>query len=184
MPDWFDDWDNIPEETKDDLPDIRALKRFFAGDLEYQRRRAKIIPMVVKAPYVVKMIAPNASEMTMHTPRHPVSITKVNKVVDPITGKTTSAAVMEVGVDFYTTAAIGRIVNIVLPHLGSITIDVALVIHPPWGAEGVEADEPSACIGVWRIDKVDFMSCAQLPEQPMEMVEEEIKEIMKSMAME
>jgi hypothetical protein len=37
---------------------------------------------------------------------------------------------------------------------------------------------------VWRIDKVDFMSCAQLPEQPMEMVEEEIKEIMKSLALE
>lgn len=184
MPDWFDDWDNIPEETEDDPPDIKAFKRFFTGDLEYQRRRAKIVPMVVKAPYVVKMIAPNPSEMTMHTPRHPVSVTKVNKVVDPATGKTTAAAVMEVGVDFYTSAAIGRIINVVMPHLGKITVDVAMVIHPPWEAEGEEVNEPSACIGVWRIDQVDFLSCAQLPEKPIEMVEEEIKDIMKSLAME
>eukprot|EP00984_Skeletonema_dohrnii_P014630 scaffold6162_cov93-Skeletonema_dohrnii-CCMP3373.AAC.10 len=184
MPDWFDDWDNIPEETEDDPPDIKAFKRFFTGDLEYQRRRAKIVPMVVKAPYVVKMIAPNPSEMTMHTPRHPVSVTKVNKVVDPATGETTAAAVMELGVDFYTSAAIGRIINVVMPHLGKITVDVALVIHPPWEAEGEEANEPSACIGVWRIDQVDFLSCAQLPEKPIEVVEEEIKDIMKSLAME
>jgi len=184
MPDWFDDWDNIPEEMEDDPPDVKALKRFFSGDLEYQRKRAKIVPMVVKAPYVVKIIAPNACEMTMHTPRHPVNIKKVNKVVDPSTGETSAAALMEVCVDFYTSAAIGRIINIVMPHLGSITIDVALVIAPPWGAEGAEANEPSACIGVWRIDKVDFMSCAQLPEQPMKVVEEEIKEIMKSLALE
>jgi len=184
MPDWFDDWDNIPEETEDDPPDIKAFKRFFTGDLEYQRRRAKIIPMVVKAPYVVKMIAPNPSEMTMHTPRHPVSVKKVNKVVDPATGETTAAAVMELGVDFYTSAAIGRIINVVMPHLGKITVDVAMVIHPPWEAEGEEVNEPSACIGVWRIDQVDFLSCAQLPEKPIEMVEEEIKDIMKSLAME
>ncbi|KAL7498394.1 hypothetical protein ACHAWT_006228 [Skeletonema menzelii] len=184
MPDWFDDWDNIPEEKDDDPPDVKAFKRFFTGDEDYQRRRAKIIPMVVKAPYVVKIIAPDPSEMTMHTGRHPMSIKKVNKVVDPATGNTTAAAVMEFGVDFYTSAAIGRIINIVMPHLGSITVDLAIVIAPPWGAEGEEADEPSACLGVWRIDKVDFMSFAQLPEHPVEEVEEEIKDIMKSFAAE
>ena len=184
MPDWFDDWDNIPEEKDDDPPDVKAFKRFFTGDEDYQRRRAKIIPMVVKAPYVVKIIAPDPSEMTMHTGRHPMSIKKVNKVVDPATGKTTAAAVMEFGVDFYTSAAIGRIINIVMPHWGSITVDLAIVIAPPWGAEGEEADEPSACLGVWRIDKVDFMSFAQLPEKPIEEVEEEIKDIMKSFAAE
>ena len=184
MPEWFDDWDNIPEETADDPPDMKAFKRFFAGDLEYQRKRAKIVPMVVKAPYVVKMMSPTPSELTIHTPRHPVSINKVNKVVDPLTGETTAAAVMELGVDLYTSAAIGRIINIVLPHLGSITIDLAVVIHPPWGAEGAEAEEPSACVGVWRVDQVDFVSCAQLLEKPIEVVEEEIKDIMKSFVME
>ena len=180
LPDWFDDWDNIPDEKEDDPPDIKAFKRFFAGDLDYQRRRAKIVPCVVKAPYLVKIISPDPTEMTMHTPRHPVSIKKVNKVVDKSTGKTTAAALMEVGVDFYSSAAIGRIINIVMPHLGSITIDVALVVAPPWGATGDEKKEPSACIGVWRIDKVDFTRCAQLPEKPMEEVEEELKKAMKS----
>ena len=38
LPDWFDDWDNIPEETEDDPPDVKAFKRFFKGDVEYQRK--------------------------------------------------------------------------------------------------------------------------------------------------
>ena len=38
LPDWFDDWDNIPEETEDDPPDVKAFKRFFKGDEEYQRK--------------------------------------------------------------------------------------------------------------------------------------------------
>lgn len=180
LPDWFDDWDNIPDEKDDDPQDVKAFKRFFKGDSEYQRRRAKIIPCVVKAPYVVKMISPNPCEMTMHSERHPVSIKKVNKVVDPVTGKTTAAALMEAGVDFYSSNAIGRLINIVMPHLDKITIDVAMVIAPPWGAEGEEANEPSACLGVWRIDKVDFTGCAQLPEKPTEEVLEEVKEVMKS----
>ena len=90
MPDWFDDWDNIPDEKEDDPQDVKAFKRFFKGDLEYQRRRAKIIPCVVKAPYVVKMIAPNPCEMTMHTERHPVSIKKINKDKNFYTIKTKS----------------------------------------------------------------------------------------------
>ena len=181
MPDLFEDWDNIPEEREDDPPDVKALKRFFAGDLEYQRERLKIVPVVVKAPYVVKMVAPNSCEMILHTPRHPVTIKKVHKSEDPFTGKK-SEALMEVDIDFYTNAAFGRIINIVFPHLGSITIDVALVIQAPCDAQGNAAAEPSACLGVWRIDKVDFLSCAQLPEQPIEVVEKEIKDIMKSFA--
>ena len=38
LPDWFDDWDNIPKETEDDPPDVKAFKRFFTGDVEYQRK--------------------------------------------------------------------------------------------------------------------------------------------------
>jgi len=181
MPDWFDDWDNIPEEREDDPPDVKAFKRFFTGDLEYQQLRLKVLPMVVKAPYLVKMIAPDPTLNAIHQPMSPVTIKKVNKVVDPATGKTTAAAVMEVGVDFHTSRAIGRLINIVMPHLGSITLDIAFVVAAPWGKEGTE---PSACLGVWRIDKVDFMSFAQLPEHPVEEVEEEIKDIMKSFAAE
>ena len=181
MPDWFDDWDNIPEEREDDPPDVKAFKRFFTGDLEYQQLRLKVLPMVVKAPYLVKMIAPDPTLNAIHQPMSPVTIKKVNKVVDPLTGSTTAAAVMEVGVDFHTSRAIGRLINIVMPHLGSITLDIAFVVAAPWGKEGTE---PSACLGVWRIDKVDFMSFAQLPEHPVEEVEEEIKDIMKSFAAE
>ena len=181
LPDWFDDWDNIPEEREDDPPDMKAFKRFFTGDLEYQQLRLKVLPMVVKAPYMVKLIAPDPTLNAIHQPMSPVTIKKINKVVDPATGKTKEAAVMELGVDFYTSKAIGRLINIVMPHLGSITLDIAFVIAAPWGEEGTE---PSACLGVWRIDKVDFMSCAQLPEKPIEQVEEEIKDIMKSFAVE
>lgn len=137
--------------------------------------------MVVNAPYLVKMIAPDPTLNAIHQPMSPVTIKKVNKAVDPTTGKTKAAAVMEVGVDFYTSAAIGRLINIVMPHLGSITLDIAFVIAAPWGKEGTE---PSACLGVWRIDKVDFMKCAQLPEKPIKAVQEEIKDIMKSYAVE
>lgn len=26
LPDWFDDWDTVPEEKEDDPPDVKALK--------------------------------------------------------------------------------------------------------------------------------------------------------------
>lgn len=51
-------------------------------------------------------------------------------------------------------------------------MDIAMVIHPPWGATDAEAEETSACLGVLRIDQVDFLSCAQFPEEHIEMVKE------------
>ncbi len=52
--------------------------------------------MMVKAPLVLEIINLQPYEVTMHTPKHPVSIKKLKKV-DPAMGETTAAAVMERG---------------------------------------------------------------------------------------
>jgi hypothetical protein len=50
----------------------------------------------------------------------------------------------------------------VRPHMRSITIDIAFIIPKP---KLSEIEEPSACLGLWSIDKVDFERYAVFPER-------------------
>ena len=83
---------------------------------------------------------------------------------------------MECDVDLVSHRAVRKILSIVRPHLKSITIDVALIVSKPLDSE---FEEPSACLGMWRIDKVDFESCAVLPEKSIDDVAEELKKSIK-----
>ena len=51
------------------------------------------------------------------------------------------------------------------PHIESITCDLALIISAP---KGSEIPEPSCCLGLWRIDKVDFMKAAVIPDKTLD----------------
>lgn len=175
LPKWFDD-DNIPPEMDDDPPDVKALKRFLMGDDEYKNKRAKLVPYIVDAPLAIRMIKPKPIEITIHGDRHPLTWSSVPKCVDPTTGERTASALLECDVDLLSSSPIRKIINIVRPHLPKITIDIAMVISKPWGSV---IEEPSCCLGVWRIDKVDFESCAVFP-QSRKSVEEAADE-MKSL---
>ena len=58
-----------------------------------------------------------------------------------------------------------RRINDIRPHMPSLTIDVAFVASKP---KNSTIEEPSVCLGIWRIDKVDFERCAVFPESTIE----------------
>lgn len=182
LPDWFDDWDNIPEEKEDDPPDVKALKRFLSGDEDYRNARCKIIPHVVDGPLAIRLIKPRPMEVNIDGPRHPATWHQVPKIADPLTNETTSAAVLECDIDVgMSNKQMRKIINVIRPHIESVTIDVALIVGTP---KDSEVEEPSACIGLWRIEKVDFESAAVFPELAVEDAAEKVKMIMSGMEME
>ena len=103
-------------------------------------------------------------EIDVHGPRHPTTWSFVPKSVDPATGKA-NASILEFDVDVFTNNTVRKIVNIVRPHLQSITIDVALILSKP---QDSDVEEPCACLGLWRIEKVDFEECAVFPDLDVE----------------
>mmetsp|Transcript_20625 Transcript_20625/g.44801 ORF Transcript_20625/g.44801 Transcript_20625/m.44801 type:complete len:644 (+) Transcript_20625:229-2160(+) len=171
LPDWVDDFDNIPEEKDDDPSEVKALKRFLMGDDEYRNSRAKLIPYVVDGPLAIRLIKPKPVEVRIDGPRHPATWEKKPKSVDPSTGKIRHP-LLEVDIDLISANAVRKIINLIRPHLHSITIDLAFIISQP---KGSEIEEPSACVGLWRIDKVDFESCAVFPEKTIDEAAEELK---------
>lgn len=84
---------------------------------------------------------------------------------------------MEVDIDLFSEKTIRKVINIVRPHIAKITIDIALIISKP---QDSEMEEPSACLGLWRIENVDFEDCAVFPELT---VREAAKEISILMSM-
>lgn len=121
----------------------------------------------------IRLIKPKPQEFNIHGIRHPVRWHQVNKSIDPQTGKE-SAAILECDIDLVSNPAIRKVVSMVRPHLSKITIDLALIVSKP---KGSEVDENSACIGMWRIDKVDFEGCAVLPQKSIEEVAEEVRSL-------
>ena len=196
LPKWFDDWSNIPKETEEDTPDVKAIKvcllfritlywqvevshdkttnwqlqRFLLGDSEYKNERAKLVPYIVDGPMAIRLIKPKPQEFNLHGLRHPVSWHNVSKTKEK--SGNVSAALLECDIDFVSNPAIRKVISMVRPHLSKITIDLALIVSKP---KDSDEDEPHACVGMWRIDKVDFESCAVFPEKSIEEVAEEVK---------
>ena len=115
-------------------------------------------------PLAIRLLKPYPVEVTIHRVRHPTLWTDVPKSVDPITRKP-SHAILECDMDFISDRQIRRILNLARPHMQRITIDVAFVISKP---NRSEIEEPSACLGLWRVDKIDFERCAVFPERSLE----------------
>jgi len=177
LPEWVEDWNNIPEEKDDDPPDIKALKRFLAGDDDYRNHRIKVVPFIVNGPLAIRVIKPAPREVNVYGPRHPAKWLQVPKSIDSCTRKA-NAAILECNIDLFSNANVRKIINIVRPHLPGITIDVALIISAP---KESEIEEPSACLGLWRIEKVDFESAAVFPELPLEDALERVTMLMSAM---
>ncbi len=153
---------------------VTFFKRFLSGDEDYRNKRLKIVPYLVDGPLAIRLIKPKPVEITIHGECHRSKWTKVSKTINA-SGKTTASPLLECDVDLVSHAAIRRIINIVKPHLKHITIDLALVVSKPYGSD---VEEPSACLGLWRIDKVDFERWAVIPEKSIEEVAVEVKKAM------
>lgn len=164
LPDWVESLSNIPEEEVDDPADVKALKRFLMGNNEYRNARLKVIPCLVDGPLAIRLIKPKPMEVCVHTDKHPAFWTDVDMSIDSFTNKT-SQMVMEVDIDFISNRSYRKLFSLVRPHMPSLTIDVAFVASKP---KNSTIEEPSVCLGIWRIDKVDFERCAVFPESTIE----------------
>ena len=176
LPSWVDSLDNIPPEKEDDPNDVKALKRFLLGDNDYRNARAKVIPYVVDGPLAIRMIKPKPLEVDLWGPRHPSKWEDVPKSVDPKTGKV-NHVVLECDIDLLANKTIRKIINIVRPHIGSIVADLALIVSAP---KHSEVEEPSCCLGLWRIDRVDFEQCAVVPEKTIHEAARELTDVLST----
>lgn len=132
----------------------------------------QLIPYVVDGPMAINLIKPKPAEINVHRLKTPLSFTKVPPETCPDTGKTL-AAVLECDIDLFTNDKIRKLANMIRSYLKRIVIDVAFVIAKP---RDQEEDEPSACLGCWRIDRVDFERCAVLPEATVDEIAQTVKE--------
>jgi len=176
LPSWVDSLDNIPPEKEDDPNDVKALKRFLLGDNDYRNARAKVIPYVVDGPLAIRVIKPKPLEVDLWGPRHPSKWEDVPKSVDPKTGKV-NHVVLECDIDLLANPTIRKIINIVRPHIGSIVADLALIVSAP---KHSEIEEPSCCLGLWRIDRVDFEECAVVPEKTIHEAARELTDVLST----
>jgi hypothetical protein len=156
---------------------VSYQQRFVIGDEDYRNARLKLIPYVVDGPLAIRLLKPKPIEVTIHGKRHPTIWTDVPQTIDPITRKT-SRSIMECDLDFVSDRQIRRILNMARPHIRRITIDVAFIISKPMHSE---IEEPSACLGLWRVDKVDLERCAVFPETSIEETVRELSLIMSKL---
>lgn len=140
---------------------IPALKRFLTADDEYRNPRLKLLPSLVDGPFPIRMLAPAKKEVTISCDALPVTWHFQNETSSSTDGSTTSkAALVEVDFDLLQSKSIRKVSSIVRPHTARVVLDCALIISKPKDSED---DEPSACLGMWRLDKVDLNGCAVLP---------------------
>jgi hypothetical protein len=157
MPSWLKDWDNIVEE-EDDPDDVKALKRFLNGNDEYKDLRLKMLPYVVDGPYPIKVLSPPKKEVTINCALLP---TKWHQHE----GETRTDGrylypCLELELDLMATKVMRGFASLVKRYLSKMLVDVAVTIDKP---DLQQEEELSACIGMWRFDKVDISHCPNLP---------------------
>ena len=72
------------------------------------------------------------------------------------------AALLSVDVDSMGDAVTRKVLSLVQGSIQKVKLDCAAIISKPSRSE---ADEPSACLGLWRMDKIDMSSSSILPKK-------------------
>ena len=136
------------------------LQRFLNADDAYRNKRLKMIPQLVEGPLAVRLMAPPRKEITVSCDILPLIWRTYEASVDPSGRKLHPA--LEVELDCVSSRAIRGMASILKRNLSSICIDIACVISPP---DGEEADEPQACLGLFRFNHIDVNLCPQFPDR-------------------
>lgn len=75
---------------------------------------------------------------------------------------------LEVELDCMSSKAMRGMASIIKKNLSGIVLDIAVVIEKP---DGATEEEPTACLGMWRFDRVDIETCPMLPERQVSEIE-------------
>lgn len=109
----------------------------------------------------IRMVAPPKREKVVNCDWMPIIWNQRDEEMDATTGNRLCAQ-LEATLDCMTSRAIRSMAGLVKRYLHILSIDVAVVIAKP---DGVEEDEPSACLGLWRFNHIDVSECPQLPDR-------------------
>ena len=175
MPSWIKKFEDIVEED-DDTEDTKAFKRFLRGTDQYRNKRWKILPCLVDGPYIIKVMAPAEKEVTIAGGRVGATWHKYDESVDHQSGKK-RAALLEVDCDLISNPGVRKICNIVLGQVKNVRIDCAMIVEKPYLSE---EKEPAACLGLWRMDKVDMNDSPLVPQKEEEQLLREMSVILNA----
>ena len=157
LPDWFTDFDEIVEND-DDPADVKATKRFLSGDDAYRDARFKILPCLVDGPLPVRIMAPPKKELLISSRALPSKWKKHR--METLSDGTILQPILEMEIDVISNSAIRGISAMLKRHIKSVALDLAVVIQTP---NGQKEKEPEACLGLWRFDHIDVLTCPPLP---------------------
>ena len=175
MPSWIKKFEDIVEED-DDAEDTKAFKRFLRGTDQYRNKRWKILPCLVDGPYIIKVMAPAEKEVTIAGGRVGATWHKYDESVDHRSGKK-RAALLEVDCDLISNPGVRKICNIVLGQVKNVRIDCAMIVEKPYLSE---VKEPAACLGLWRMDKIDMNDSPLVPQKEEEQLLREMSVILNA----
>ncbi len=175
MPSWIKKFEDIVEEDGD-AEDTKAFKRFLRGTDQYRNKRWKILPCLVDGPYIIKVMAPAEKEVTIAGGRVGATWHKYDESVDHQSGKK-RAALLEVDCDLISNPGVRKICNIVLGQVKNVRIDCAMIVEKPYLSE---VKEPAACLGLWRMDKVDMDDSPLVPQKEEEQLLREMSVILNA----
>ena len=175
MPSWIKKFEDIVEED-DDAEDTKAFKRFLRGTDQYRNKRWKILPCLVDGPYIIKVMAPAEKEVTIAGGRVGATWHKYDESVDHQSGKK-RAALLEVDCDLISNPGVRKICNIVLGQVKNVRIDCAMIVEKPYLSE---VKEPAACLGLWRMDKIDMNDSPLVPQKEEEQLLREMSVILNA----
>ena len=108
--------------------------------------------MVVEGPGIIKMLVPCNLVVPLPNAMVPVNWTKHKEETG---GPAKQLPMFEVELDCIAEPNMRKLAGVLFKNLKSMVVDVAIVIQK----EG----EPSACLSMFRFDRIDIRTCPSLP---------------------
>jgi Protein ENHANCED DISEASE RESISTANCE 2, C-terminal len=120
----------------------------------------KVVPSLIEGPMAVKMVTPSRGEYPIHTNFVPVNWRTYEPTqYDKASGRALCPAI-ECEVDCIKSRIIRSMATISKKHCTKVIIDMAAVIH-----NEANESEPAACLGLWRLSRIDVDSCPAFPDR-------------------
>lgn len=146
-------YDPFYEEKLPSLDDMsagdRTLARFLMGDQDHKNKTLKIVPVIVKGPWIVQSVA--GGKPAIVGTKMPL-----NYIYGPRVGK--QAEYLEVDLDIVASAIARKICSVVTSYTQGVTFDLGFVI------EGQAEDElPEQMLMAARLHGIDPINAPALP---------------------
>lgn len=111
------------------------------------------------APIPVKMFL-GSKELTLQGRSLPTNWITHNAEVQP--DGTKLMPCLELELDVMSKKSFSRVSGLARNYIKTVSVDLAVILSKP---QDQEEDEPEACVGFWRLNKIDINRCSWLPDR-------------------